>query len=202
MIYLIDDKKIRQEKDFNWDDLKFELFQNELIRIFNNRDLDEYKTKMFAKGNIILFHESFQDNSENKTDVSAEKIRQKLIEYVQDKEILLVLFSGSIASTSFKGNLAYTSPSVIYNNLEYILNKVRKGDDLIIENLLFGANFKIEILLELKNRIWKFLYDKKGDIEVNHSLYSLVEEYNCLTGKQIVLDDTVNVEYLKFLLNE
>jgi len=202
MIYLIDDKKIRQEKDYNWNDRRFDLFQNEVIRIFNNHDLDIYKTEMFSKGNIILFHESFQDNFENKTDVSSELIRQKLIDYVQNKEILLVFFSGSIPSNSFKGNLAYTSPNVIYNNLEYILNQIRKKDDLKIENLLFGANFKIEILLELKNRIWKFLFDKKGDIVVNHSLYTLIDEFNNLTDKEIVLNDTVNVEYLKFLLNE
>lgn len=201
MIYLIDDKKTRQELDYNWSQEKFSKYKDLIAPIYNNKDLAFYRDKMFQEGNIIIFHESFKDNYVNRGDVSAEKVRQDLIDFVQKKgDIYLILFSGSIASNSIKNKIAYSTPGNVYKNLEY--NLEHQITESVLEHFLFGVNFQVEIILDIKNKIWELLYDEEEVIQLTQKLEEYVQQFNEFTGKNILLDDEVNVKYLKFMLNE
>ena len=70
MIYLIDDKRIRQN-DNGWSAEKVGLFKDILAPIYSAEELtDLRKEVLFIESNVILFHESFFDNPENKQSVS------------------------------------------------------------------------------------------------------------------------------------
>ena len=58
MIYIIDDKRSRQQ-DYGWNDERFQLFANIVIPIWDTESLIKYQAQILEPGNIILFHESF-----------------------------------------------------------------------------------------------------------------------------------------------
>jgi len=64
MVYLIDDKKVRQ-KNLGWSSNILEKYKDILAPIYTNIDLQKVKHEIFNGDNIILFHESFFDVPEN-----------------------------------------------------------------------------------------------------------------------------------------
>ena len=76
MVYLIDDKKSRQEFDYLWTNTRFDHFKNIIRCIYTLDELENVSKEVFSNDNIILYHESFIDLS-NKSDESIEK-RNKL----------------------------------------------------------------------------------------------------------------------------
>ena len=160
MIYLIDDKKIRQE-GYGWSSVMLERY-NELITPYYTYDEIsdvELRKKMFSNNNIIMIHESFFNSSAN---VSVTKdfeiIRKDLYAYAQSNpHALLVFFSGSIASRKRDENVAYMPVSLFYQNLEVFVNNQKKNEKQL-DYLFFGKNFDFEEklfkkLLEANNNI-------------------------------------------------
>ena len=103
MIYLIDDKKLRQSKDYSWSNQRFNNYIDTICPIYNIRDLQEIKNELFQVGNIVLYHESFVDNSSSKAD--AVELRKKLEDFAINNESYLVLFSGSKNTRELSENL-------------------------------------------------------------------------------------------------
>ena len=147
MIYLIDDKKLRQSKDYSWSNQRFNNYIDTICPIYNIRDLQEIKNELFQVGNIVLYHESFVDNSSSKAD--AVELRKKLEDFAINNESYLVLFSGSKNTRELSKNVANVSVSILYNNLEIFVNKVRTGD-VNLNYLLFGDNPEIEKMLTIR----------------------------------------------------
>lgn len=152
MIYLIDDKKERQEKDYSWTSSKFEKYREVLTPIYNLEELQENNTTIFNEATVILYHESFIDKSILKNE-AAEK-RNELESYANKKGKYLVYFSGGSDTRSLQDNIGNLPDFILYQNLEVFLNNYKKGD-MNLEYLLYGNDPKIE--QKLKSEIAKRL---------------------------------------------
>jgi CheY-like chemotaxis protein len=145
MIYLIDDKRLRQEKDFGWTSEKFANFCDTLIPIYTLEDLTDKAVEVFNENNTVLYHESFIDNS-GISSQSAIK-RSKLDELAQrSPSFNLVIFSGSKNTRNVNKNVAHLPVSVVYQNLAIFAEKY-SGGDINLNYLSFGEKPEIESLL-------------------------------------------------------
>jgi CheY-like chemotaxis protein len=153
MIYLIDDKTQRQ-KEAGWDDISLNRLSSILkpIHLYSEIENEEIKKNIFTKGNVVLFHESFFDNVLNKHDKKGIEIRNDLINFAKNKELILVIFSGSKNIRLIDGNIAHMPVSVLYQNLELFCKKSIETD-INLRYLLFGINHNLEeqLLLKLKS---------------------------------------------------
>ena len=145
MIFLIDDKQERQQKDYRWNPEKLNKFQNVLKPIYSIKQIDEenLRSEIFKEGNIIMLHESFFDNPINKSDKDSIEIRKKLNDFVLQNNSYVIYFSGSKSSRTYTGKIAHVPVSVLYQNLEIFLDKAI-NEDVDLDYLLFGANPDIE----------------------------------------------------------
>jgi CheY-like chemotaxis protein len=142
MIFLIDDKKRRQEQDFNWTHEKISAYKDSVKNIYTLNELEEWAEKIFQNGNTILYHESFLDKQKI-SDQAVEK-RVRLENFAKSHpDFNLVFFSGSKSSRFQNGNTAYLPVATLYQNLEVYINKHSKGNN-DLKYLLFGQNPSIE----------------------------------------------------------
>jgi hypothetical protein len=176
MIYLIDDKRIRQ-KDNGWTIDKFENYEGILYPIYSVNELtQEVKNNIFSHAKIILFHESFFDNPENKHSKDVHRIRQDLISNANQNKSILVFFSGSIGNRTINENIAYIPTNILYSNLNVFLDSFSKGD-ININYLVFGDNYKREKDLLIKQKLWNLMYElrevPKNNLEFSDLLLKL-----------------------------
>jgi len=164
MIYLIDDKKIRQEKDYKWTDDRFESFKSLIKPIYTLDDLQENTTDIFQTGNVILYHESFLDSTDIANEASDR--RRRLDNFAKNTNSYLVLFSGSKNTRNLDGNIANLPVSVLYSNLETFIQKAKEGD-INLKFLLFGEN----------PLVIKELNDK-----IDAALLNMINEKACKVG--------------------
>jgi len=148
MIYLIDDKKLRQEKDYKWDKKKFDIYNDFVYPIYSVEQLGKKSKDIFKESSIILYHESFLD--ETTLNEEAVEKRNKIIEFSNNKNCLIVFFSGSKNTRELRGNIANIPVSTLYNNLQVFVDKY-SDNDIRLEYLLFGEKFLIEE--ELANKL-------------------------------------------------
>jgi CheY-like chemotaxis protein len=141
MIYLIDDKKHRQEKDYKWTSQKLESYHEIIRPIYNLEQLKQNRNNVFKESDVILYHESFIDKS-ILSDEAAQK-RKELTEYAHNMGKNLVYFSGGIDTRKLENNIAYIPDAILYQNLEFFL-KGYKNNDLDLRYLLFGSDPKLE----------------------------------------------------------
>lgn len=147
MIYIIDEKKNRQE-DFGWDTRDFSEYRTDIQTIHQVDEFIDKQNEILKGGNTVLYHESFLDNTEIKN--KAQTIRKEF-EYYAEKhpDFYLVVFSGSKSSRSLNKNIAYVPVSVVYQNLKVFVIKVLEND-VNLKYLLFGENPEIEEYLAEK----------------------------------------------------
>lgn len=144
MIYLIDDKKLRQEEDYGWTTERFSNYSNQICTIHTFDELTLKKNEILVEGNMIFYHESFLDISESKH--LALEIRQDLLNFSENCDAYVVYFSGSKDTREISGKVINLSVSTLYFNLEFFLKKIGK-EDLDMNYLLFGENPNIEMEL-------------------------------------------------------
>lgn len=201
MIYLIDDKDIRQ-RDYGWNPAKIEKYKDVIQPIYTKKELDEIdKIELFNTKNIILFHESFFTNPKNKHEKHQDKIKQELLNLSEKNNMMMVFFSGSFGCRSINKNNASIPTEIIYKNLEFFVNKYKENhDDISIKHIVFGENFIEEEKILLKIEIWENIYTLNGIAEFKPFLMQLIERYNDLTGCEM---NTTNctIEYLKYQIN-
>lgn len=177
MIFLIDDKRIRQ-RDNGWSFEKIQNFKDFLTPIYSANELtDKIRNELFSGTNVILFHESFFDNPENKHRKDVDKIRQDLIDYANKYNTILVFFSGSIGNRVINKNIAYLPTNILYANLEAFIDSYIKGL-FNISYLVYGDNFRREETLLLKEKIWKIIYDLNEIPKNNIEFKALVLKLN------------------------
>lgn len=141
MIYLIDDKNLRQ-KDFGWSEERFAQFSNIIKPLHNIEDIIRIGEDLYIENNIILYHESFLDFTSDKD--KALKQREKLTKIAASSPNLsIAFFSGSQGARSLKENVAILPVSTVYQNLEILINQHDEGS-LELKYLLFGENPEIE----------------------------------------------------------
>ena len=149
MIYLIDDKKLRQENDYGWDFQKLQKYEHIVQPIYNLEELSKKRKEIFKANNIILYHESFLDNTYLKHEASIK--RSDLDEFSSKQNNLVAFFSGSKNSRIIEKNIAHLPVSILYQNLEIFIQKYLQGD-LQFNYLLFGENpdFEQELVEKLE----------------------------------------------------
>ncbi len=141
MIYLIDDKNLRQ-KDFGWSEEKFAHFSSIITPLYKIEDITQIGENLYTESNIILYHESFLDFTSDKD--KALKQREKLTKIAETSPRLSVaFFSGSQGSRSLNKNIAYLPVSKLYQNIEILVKQHSQGS-IELKYLLFGENPEIE----------------------------------------------------------
>jgi CheY-like chemotaxis protein len=130
MIYLIDDKKDRQEKDYSWSSKRLNVYHDILQPIYNLEELQKNSNEIFQEAKVILYHES-------------------LTEYARNKGKYLVYFSGGSDTRQIDENIAYIPDSILYHNLDFFLKAFIKND-FNIGYLVYGSDPKLEE--KLKNK--------------------------------------------------
>lgn len=141
MIYLIDDKNLRQ-KDFGWSEEKFAQFSTLIKPLYKIEDIIKIGEDLYIENNIILYHESFLDFTSDKE--KALKQREKLTKIASTSASLSVaFFSGSQGARSLNENIAYLPVSTLYQNLEILVRQHSQGS-VELKSLLFGVNPEIE----------------------------------------------------------
>ncbi|MCO6497693.1 MAG: response regulator [Chitinophagaceae bacterium] len=171
MIYLIDDKKDRQSKDYKWTEDRLKDYSSYLIPIYTLEEITQRSKEIFAEDNTILYHESFIDQTSLKEEAIDK--RKKIEEFSKRKQNLLVYFSGSKSERVISDNIAYLPVSILYQNLEAFINQYTKGE-ADLKYLLYGENPEIE------KEILKRLEDARD--------YTDDEESASITGKTLFLD--------------
>ena len=76
MIYLIDDKKTRQEKDYSWTIERFNKYDAFIRPIYTLEELQDKNKEVFQEGNVILYHESFLDKTFIKDEATERQLRK------------------------------------------------------------------------------------------------------------------------------
>jgi len=140
MIYIIDDKKSRQE-DFGWDEKLFKTYSNDIVPVRSIEELSSLQESILQSGNTILFHESFFASE----DASKQEIINAFKYSLKDgtDRLYIAYFSGSKGGRYVKDNICMLPPDVLYTNLEIFINKL-KGGDINFKYLAFGENHTIE----------------------------------------------------------
>ncbi len=162
MIYLIDDNKPRQQKDFGWSEDRFSQYVHILTPLYSIEDVVEIGDKLYYDNNIILYHESFLDFTGDKG--KAVEQRNKLTEKTATNNLLsVVFFSGSQSSRSLIKNTAYLPAGILYSNLEVLIQKYDQAKGSL-KYLLFGENPDIEQELD------KILSNENSKIEVEPAI--------------------------------
>lgn len=138
MIYLIDDKKKRQQIDFKWSDQKLARYSHTLIPIYDLETLEKESQKVFSQENVVIYHESFLNDTPLEGDASE---KRRLLENFANKNpnFKLVIFSGSKDSRKLNGNLLHIPVGTLYTNLETFIKS-----DLNLNLLSYGENSEAE----------------------------------------------------------
>lgn len=179
MIYIIDDKKSRQE-DYGWNEEKLSKFDHILKPIWGNDSLRALEDNIFQAGNTILFHESFPQSDD---------FKKKLREH--SAELNIAYFSGSKGSRYVKGNICMLPPDVLYANLEVFIKNLREGT-FNFKHLAFGENFALEELT--RSRIIETIKQnrKSEKIPPNKTIFFAVTSSSI--DYEIVIDPPFNIE--------
>lgn len=150
MIYLIDDKTTRQN-DYGWSNDKFNQYKNDICLISNYEEYQYQRLNILSDNSIILIHDSFFANA--KFSISSERRdekRKEIIQFANNKgNSQVVFFSGGIDARKKNTNIAYMPVSVLYQNLEIFIGKV-KNSDINIDYLFFGNDPEVEKKLSEK----------------------------------------------------
>lgn len=201
MIYLIDDKKPRQES-LGWHEFKFEKYNSIIKTVYSYKQIKEENLntvdKIYSDDSIILFHESFFDYVDNSHKKDSVEIRNELVSWCNENNIPLVQFSGSNKSRNVSRNNVSIPVKLLYQNLELFVSSIIRNDNIekSVKILLFGENYNIEQILQLKKELWETKF------RLSPLLNSKIKEINTLTNKNIDLKRTQDPIILKSLINE
>lgn len=174
MIYLIDDKVARQ-RDYGWSSERFNEFGDIITAINSLQSLEEKKSDFFSSDeNIILFHVSFYNSSDNEVQQNIKALRSELKEH--EGKTPIAYFSGSTISRYNNGKVCVLPPDILYNNLTIFIEKCRNSE-FDFNYLLFGENSEIES--RLKNDLKEA--NKNGEIISTEGsvLYAYTPKYAC-----------------------
>ena len=148
MIYLIDDKKQRQIEDFGWTDEKFQPFKDSIKTIYSIDHLRTLTSKILIENNVVIYHESFLDNTQFKGEV--DEMRREFENFAAEHpNFYLAIFGGSKNSRTLENNIAHLPVAIVYDNLVE-LSRMSSNGEIDLKFLLYGKNADLERNLGLK----------------------------------------------------
>ncbi len=175
MVILIDEKNLRQEVDYYWDENKFQSYKETILPIYTLEELEQKSKDVFTDGNVILYHESFLDKTKLKTEAAIR--RQKIEDFVEkNPNSYLVFFSGSKNTREIQNRIASLPVTTLYENLETFLIHYINGK-INLNYLLYGENHEIEKILDQSREFaLKNLDSKPAQILNKKNLYISTDE--------------------------
>lgn len=217
MIYLIDDNQKRQH-DSGWGYDKFEEYKEFIRPVYRLSEVsDDLRKELFRnENNVILFHESFFENFENKQAGDVNDIRNKLEKLSNTtSNLYYVIFSGSNSERKLnKNNTSASIPvHVLYNNLEFFIKQYQCSNKYNLKYLLYGTNPDIEpLLLEKLNKSIRlfiedssnhsnklndyFFFRSRIDVSSNSANHTTIYNKDSeLRLHEIIKDSLSNIEY-------
>lgn len=207
MIYLIDDRKQRQEEG-GWSSVKFSEYSEYIKLIYNYEELINLSNEIYSSGNIVLFHESFTDNSSRANNSLIKDFETKLKNEVKkDNDFKLVYFSGSKKHRNLKDKIGYLPVEIVYQNLSVFVDQIQEGI-IDLKYLLYGNNHQIEEILYKKLRlkndaIEEFQVDDNKLINfVAKSLDEEIDDPFTNAVNKIIFGDEISDEYLNEIVIE
>ncbi|WP_291087391.1 MULTISPECIES: hypothetical protein [unclassified Empedobacter] len=201
---MIDDKKLRQEKDYNWSTSRFEEFNDIISPIYTLDELTQNSKKIFKEGNVVLYHESFLDLTPLRNE--AIDRRKGIEEKAISNNLSVVFFSGSKNSRDIKNNIANIPVSAFYNNLEIFLEKYR-NEDLNLNYLLFGENYKLEEDLQTKIKVAVEFSQTLPPLEIDDLYLHIRPAFNSVKNlftkakEQVVFNNVSDNEFSSFIFS-
>lgn len=207
MIYLIDDRKHRQEEG-GWSSEKFSAYSEYIKPIYIYEELSNLSNEIFSSGNIVLFHESFIDKTSRAHDSLIKDFEIKLKNEVKkDDNFKLVYFSGSKKFRNLKDEIGYLPVEIVYQNLDVFIDKI-KGGIIDLKHLLYGNNHQIEEnlynQLRLKNETIED-FQISDAISANFVAKTLDDEIDdpfTNADNEIIFGDEISDEYLNEIIIE
>jgi CheY-like chemotaxis protein len=207
MIYLIDDRKHRQEEG-GWSSEKFSAYTEYIKPIYIYEELSNLSNEIFSSGNIVLFHESFIDKTSRAHDSLIKDFEIKLKNEVKkDDNFKLVYFSGSKKFRNLKDEIGYLPVEIVYQNLDVFIDKI-KGGIIDLKHLLYGNNHQIEEnlynQLRLKNETIED-FQISDAISANFVAKTLDDEIDdpfTNADNEIIFGDEISDEYLNEIIIE
>ena len=205
MIYLIDDKTLRQQ-NYGWSNERFDQYKDCLTAIHTKDELDPLKEQIFASNDIILFHDSFFDNPINLHEKNVVLIKQSLIKRTKDTGTV-VFFGGAIGSRTVSGMYASMPVSVLYNNLAFFIEQYLSGkmnNAIDMHTLAFGDKADFEEIAELKEKIWRLLYSmpQDSDMHISSVIASLQKQLMEKIGAVDKFERRLSVEEYKMKISK
>ncbi len=187
MIYLIDDKKIRQE-DLGWNEEKVNIYSDKITFIYEAKNLDW--NEIFQEDNIIMFHESFYENSNN--------IKENIVNIIERissaahkyKNLRVVIFSGGMSSTYIEKNnkIARLPVYTLYSNLEEFITNPNE-----LKTLLYGKNNIEELLLKEFEKAKLNIYDDTSNDIINTNNLLVLDSKSNLRIDNIINAKTIDL---------
>jgi len=180
MIYLIDDKKDRQSNDYYWTTEKLKKYSHILVTVYKYDEIKntQIRESIFSSGNVILFHESFFDNTINLHKKESVEIRSSLNKFAEEKNGWVVFFSGSKSSRILGERTAHLPVSVFYKNLEDFFDKY-SNDSIDLKCLAFGGKNS-----EIEGNLLSLLKDANNHFDET-PLFSNAKNLLAKTGSRI-----------------
>lgn len=185
MIYLIDEKKNRQEK-YGWSNKEFSMYND--IEIIYDVHTFESVVKLpnfWSTVNRILLHDSFFKNL-GISRFDDTKFKEKLMK----NEVPFAIFGGSFSSIYISNDEVQLPVSRFYDNLKTFLESEEKD----IRILVYGNNL-YDKKDYIKYEVWRFLYLFENDyslsdieifelqkkLEFNEKIMNLLEKYKVVS---------------------
>lgn len=161
--------------------------EDNYLKTYNSLKDDSFD---FSKYDIILCHKSAFFN-----DVA--KIISKLENYCNDTQTSLVLFSGGIDTSSYFNNnyeqLSLNDADFYSENLTLFLDEYKKDNKNILI-LLFGTRWKLNIILNVFDKMNYFIGINKDKKDIVYSKF--------VTNTEINLLDNLDIEFYKMEIED
>ncbi len=141
MIYLFDEKKDRR-RDYGWSD---EIVCNykDILKCFDSYSFLDDESQLRGSCDIVLIHESFFNSAPYEKKEKAISISERMENACNRGLLKEVIFAGSKQSRKITEKQAYMPVSVLYQNLDYFIEKYRERK-WSLEDIVYGRNSSLE----------------------------------------------------------
>lgn len=193
MIYLFEDRKGRMlqyiSEGINYPFLKEAIFD------CSDEDIDQYIDDNFKDATCILFHKSY--NFPNRR-ITSDLVKENFLR----KKIPFVYFSGGLKNNLLIDKQVYTGnvdSGDMYNNLSLFLEQNNKNKSINIPLLIYGKRYLLNSLLELQNRIIKYLFDKLDNQTLDNDDLDEIEDiiYTRINEPELAVDKSKLMQWIK-----
>ncbi|MBB2145748.1 hypothetical protein GM921_09640 [Pedobacter sp. LMG 31464] len=166
MIYLIDDNRRSQQKEYGCDYLQAKTYNHILEPVYILTAVDDISR--FENASCILLHESFPDfNAAGQVQLGNTAVAEKVRGLAREKNIPIVIFSNGFIEIEYtavkSSSITGMNKRLMYRNLKDFLDNFVEEQRIELRILIYGKNFIYKELLFLYSRIASVI--NSGELE-------------------------------------